>query len=86
MSFAGVIVYELGYDGETLRQHEFTGLTFDQVVAAPGEAIKLRYELSVADYPGKKELVEENRKLRMAVNDFWVYVNGAPILDYRDDE
>jgi len=33
MSFAGVILYELGYDGETVRQHEFTGVTFDEVVA-----------------------------------------------------
>ena len=54
MSFAGVIVFELGYDGETLRQHEFTGLTFDQVLTLTSEEAK----------QWRIDIVQQNIRLR----------------------
>ena len=30
----------------------------------------------------RDRLREENERLRLAIYDFWVYINGAPILDF----
>lgn len=79
MSFAGVILVELGYDGETVRQHEFEGkqAVFDDIVAAPDTIEQLKVALEFAN----KE-VDRLRAFELAVEDFWTYINGAPIEAY----
>jgi len=66
MSFAGVILFELGYDGETVRQHEFEGkeAVFDDIVAAPAEVERLRAEVDEKQIQLNRWILHDMEKQR----------------------